>query len=303
MKIYIFIAVILGLIIGFGGGYATGYYTYVPQIESHRIAVNEYVQYSSKLEETISSQDKKISELEYDKSLLQAGLGQMESKYEELNKDISDANDMLQDLQSRINKITAITIPQNYQWDYNSTSWTWELPIPLLAYVESLERPRPSFADYVDMAKDPNDDSYIDQMVANINQAALMKGYTDTKKLNFLVAFVQSLPYTVDIETKPYDEYPRYPIETLFDRGGDCEDTSILAAALLDRMGYDVALLHLQAANHIAVGVSLDYPAGMRYEYNGKEYYFLETTGAGWEIGQIPPDFGDAIAFVYPLRK
>ena len=75
--------------------------------------------------------------------------------------------------------------------------------------------------------------------------------------MNFVMAFVQSLPDTIDKGTTPYDEYPRYPVETLFARGGDCEDTPILVAALLDRLGYDVALLVLENAQHMAVGVSI----------------------------------------------
>jgi len=151
------------------------------------------------------------------------------------------------------------------------------------------------------MARDPMDDSYIDDMVQEIDKAATEKHFTEVQKLNFVIAFVQSLPYTVDIETKPYDEYPRYPIETLFDRGGDCEDTSILVAALLDRLGYDVALLHLKNAKHMAVGVSVPSTYGSYYEYEGKKYFYLETTGEGWEVGQIPPSITDTHAHIYPL--
>ena len=64
------------------------------------------------------------------------------------------------------------------------------------------------------------------------------------------------MPYTVDDETTPWNEYPRYPVETLFDRGGDCEDTSILTATILYEMGYDVALLILEDDNHCAIGIS-----------------------------------------------
>ena len=83
------------------------------------------------------------------------------------------------------------------------------------------------------MAKEVGDDYYIDQMVRQINTAALEEHFTKVEKLNFVVDFVQSLPCTVDDETTPYDEYPRYLVETLFDRGGDYEDTAILVAALL----------------------------------------------------------------------
>ena len=54
---------------------------------------------------------------------------------------------------------------------------------------------------------------------------------------SFIMAFVQgSITYQTDSEytNKQYDEYWKYPLETLCDKKGDCEDTSILIAALLD---------------------------------------------------------------------
>jgi hypothetical protein len=110
------------------------------------------------------------------------------------------------------------------------------------------------------------------------------------------------MPYTVDWETKSRDEYPRYPVETLFDRGGDCEDTSILVATLLDSLGIDVVLLELIDENHMAVGVNVPVSYGTYYEYGGEEYFYLETTSDGWKVGQFPPDFSDGRVYIYPLR-
>ncbi len=207
-------------------------------------------------------------------------------------------------IENRLDKILGINVIQHYEWTYRGSEWTWELTIPLSLYVEYFERQRPVlFASYADMAKDPKDDTYIDQLVQQIVNDAAKYGFTEIQKLNFTIAFIQSLPYTVDIVTTPYNEYPRYPIETLFDRGGDCEDTSILTAALLDRMGYDVALLLLREAKHMAVGVSLTGVYGTYYEYGNKQYYYVETTGDGWQIGQIPTAITNTNATVLPLTK
>jgi hypothetical protein len=68
------------------------------------------------------------------------------------------------------------------------------------------------------------------------------------------------LEYTSDLVTEGYDEYPRYPIETLVDKGGDCEDTAILAASIIRGMGYGVVLLVFpktaDSPGHCAVGVA-----------------------------------------------
>lgn len=325
------------LLTGAVGGYGIGYMVYEPIVRSYEVQVSNLTSQVSMLNQTTSNQEAQIlnleserftlesekSELEsenYDleseKSRLQSEKSELESENSILQEDIAEAQETLTSykgqlttlksqvsgLQARLGKILEVTVTQHYEWNYRGKVWKWDLAIPQSLYVEYLERPRPVLgASYVDMAKDPKDDPYIDEMIQQINIAAM--GFTEFEKVNFVIAFVQSLTYTVDIETTPYDEYPRYPVETLFDRGGDCEDTSILVAALLDRMGYDVALLLLKNAKHMAVGVSIAPTYGLYYEYDGKKYYYLETTGEGWQIGQIPPDITDTRAQIYPLRN
>jgi len=226
----------------------------------------------------------------------------LQSAYGSYKRTHEYSNSEYDALQSRLNRILSITVTQHYEWDYEFLSWYWDLPIPLSLYVEYWERLRPtSWDDWIFMAKDSDDDYYIDQMIREINTAAIKEGFTELEKVNFVIAFVQSLPYTEDDVATPWNEYPKYPIETLFDRGGDCEDTSILVAALLDRLGYDVALLILLYENHAAVGVSIEGAYGSYYPYEGKEYFYLETTGEGWEIGEIP-SFEDTRAYIYPLN-
>ena len=105
----------------------------------------------------------------------------------------------------------------------------------------------------------------------------------------FAVRFIQSLPYVEDAVIG-YDDYPKYPIETFVERNGDCEDTSYLAAAIINAMGIDTALLLLPG--HMAVGVwgSSDW-SGTYYVKNGRRYYYYETTGSGWWFGEVPDEF------------
>ena len=70
-------------------------------------------------------------------------------------------------------------------------------------------------------------------------------GYSRTEIPYIAMAFVQSLPYVSDSVSSGYDEYPRFPFETLYHGGGDCEDSSILLASILYDMGYGVALIEL----------------------------------------------------------
>lgn len=316
MKLSMIAIVIACLLTGAAGGYSAGYLIYEPEIRSYEIQVSDFALEVSRLSEqvsdltsevstlsqTISSREAQISTLELEKSGLQSDLAGAQALLMSYEQQVTTLNSQVSDLKVRLNNILDVTVTQHYEWVYGGETWQWELAIPLSLYVEYLERPRlPSAASCVDMAKDPQDDRYIDEMIQQINSAAIKEGFTEFEKVNFVIAFIQSLPYTVDVETTPYNEYPRYPVETLFDRGGDCEDTSILVAALLDRMGYDIALLHLEDAKHMAVGVSIAGTHGSYYEYGGKRYFYLETTGEGWQMGQIPPTITDTTAYVYPV--
>jgi hypothetical protein len=113
-------------------------------------------------------------------------------------------------------------------------------------------------------------------------------------------ARVQSLPYTSDDVTTGFDEYPRFPLETLVDDGGDCEDSAILTAALIDALNYPVVLLGLPG--HMAVGIAIP-TTGIYYELDGEEYFYLETTGEGWELGELPDDYLDEPAYLYEMKN
>jgi len=111
---------------------------------------------------------------------------------------------------------------------------------------------------------------------------------------------VQSLAYTHDIASTGHDEYPRYPVETLVDQGGDCEDTAILLCKVLHTMGYDVVLLRLPS--HIAIGVPrTERFCGTFYTHNGTSYFYLETTGEAGRAGVIPAEYATQGAYVYDI--
>lgn len=112
---------------------------------------------------------------------------------------------------------------------------------------------------------------------------------TQTERILSALTFVQSLPYTKDQASKGAEEYVRYPLETLADGTGDCEDKSMLLAALFAELGVDYVLLAIP--DHLAVGVCCDdVEEGQYFVFGDKRYYYLETTNPNWKIGQIPKD-------------
>ncbi len=85
---------------------------------------------------------------------------------------------------------------------------------------------------------------------------------------------------------------PRYPLETLMDGIGDGDDSVILAAAVLKRLGFDVALLHYP--DHCALGVAgaEELPgAFVEHPQTGVRYFYGEITAQGWSLGQVPPEY------------
>ena len=123
---------------------------------------------------------------------------------------------------------------------------------------------------------------------------------TEKEQIQLALTFVQSLPYAYDSATKSTDEYLRYPIETLVDGCGDCEDKVALLAALLYEMDVDFILLILP--EHMAVGVHCDgVEANWYLLFHDKQYYYLETTMEGWQMGQIPEDYYDAEMEAVPV--
>ena len=200
----------------------------------------------------------------------------------------------------RPNESDSAIITHSCAWLFDGVKWEWELGITesLHNYFKGLKRP--SSHDYSVYVTNTADDAFLDSLVSELNKAARQNGYDALETVQFIAAFVQGLPYTSDIETTGYKDYPRYPVETLADFGGDCEDTAILLAALLDRMGQDVVLVAYP--DHYGVGILGDQDTyGIYWEHDGGEYFYLETSIGGWKIGEIPEHLINVPAVIYTL--
>ena len=191
-------------------------------------------------------------------------------------------------------------IEKEYVWNYNDKQWTISLSVPQSIYDYYQESERIYTKDYSIYVTHPTDDEYLNTLCEKFNFISITERLTEKEKTNLIISFVQSLPYTYDNVTTGFDEYPRYPIETLVDGGGDCEDTSILTASLLESMNYDVILLGFP--QHVAVGVNVVEEFGYYFLYNEERYYFLETTGEGWEIGDVPESYRNVSAHIYEIE-
>ena len=117
--------------------------------------------------------------------------------------------------------------------------------------------------------------------------------------MNFVLAFVQSIPYATDNASTVIQDYPRFPVETLVDNVGDCKSHSVLFATL--SLMLDYGAVYINPPNHLAVGILGDDLSGTYWNYSGGSYYYCETTGSGFTIGQLPTQFNSQSAYVYGI--
>jgi hypothetical protein len=107
-----------------------------------------------------------------------------------------------------------------------------------------------------------------------------------------LTVFAQSITY----ETDPVDLEPKFPVETLVDGAGDCDDKTLLLAGLLAREGYDVSIFLFEPEKHVALGVHSE-----DIGYLNTGYAYTETTAEGF-IGMVPDSFAGGITLTSEPR-
>ncbi len=192
-------------------------------------------------------------------------------------------------------------ITKHFEWTYGKYKFTWTVSVHSDVFHYYEIKPRPTwrgdynyYAEFIEF-----EDKELRKLAQGLKEWAKRNGFNYYDSVMFTVSFVQSLPYTSDKFTG-FDEYTKYPIQTIIDQSGDCEDLSILAAALLKRQGYDVKLFYVKPkndsnSNHMAIGVLGDYYySGTYIEKDGKKYFYVETTSPGWKFGQMPEKFKKA---------
>ena len=149
------------------------------------------------------------------------------------------------------------------------------------------------------------DAPYVQELALELKNMSIQSGYTTNIEIaEFIYSFVGAIPYQYDLDSEGNTtEKPKYPIEMLFENGGDCEDASALYISLVESLGYDAALMlgQVKATEDDEWGghawAVINIPAGTGDGYYGEDdkasvfYYFVETTGyydGSSSIGQNP---------------
>ena len=233
-------------------------------------------------------------------------------------------------------------IARVYEWDLDQHHASHKMHGDLSLYftardINDMRQCNPFFA----QRKDKSDKAYILEMysfliehkpmlarvryiAAYINKMSQKQSLTPLEKIQFTLDFIQepNIRFVNNRDCKSinfYDDYIRYPDETLYDKEGDCNSKSLLAAMLFHVMGYNVLYMASRKFQHAAIGIEVSLVNLMEGWYgsmdsiekitvleNGKRYIYCETTGDRFIIGSTMEgmtldDFEDKV--LLPLNE
>jgi len=135
-------------------------------------------------------------------------------------------------------------------------------------------------------------DPEVIEVASHVRSTTINNGFSNYIEILNTISFVQeAIEYKSDKETMGVEEYWRFPIETLYDKVGDCECKSILAAALLKALNRNILFVLFPKHVGLAIEGETSFPSMFEFiEYKGKFYYYCELTAKGWLPGEIPKE-------------
>ena len=201
------------------------------------------------------------------------------------------------------------------KWTFGTTSYTVDVKVQIDDYMkyrnDPIERWPGESADaalvraYMNVASSNAVFEAIADQLINQFPAGATKEY----RTNAIMSYVQQFEYKSD-ETKGAEEYWKFPMETIFEGGGDCEDLAIMCMTLFELVfteqgeEVNVALAlywgHGDVGGHAMASIALDNaPLNINqkvengYIKSGKTYYVAETTSKGWTVGRMSNNYID----------
>ena len=188
-------------------------------------------------------------------------------------------------------------ISHDYMYSF---SITMHIDKHMYEYYRSLPRYY-DFKELINYVNDDNNKQILKSIADSLTDLGNKSGYDKSQIAQEAICFVQAIPYTYDIDSTGQKEFPKYPLETIYDYGGDCEDSSLLLVGILRELNFGCCLFKYEG--HIAIGIlGADDIPGTYYEYKGKRYYYVETTNTGWTIGDLPDEMKGQAAQVLEIR-
>jgi len=127
-----------------------------------------------------------------------------------------------------------------------------------------------------------------DMILKGFKEIFRIEKMNDRDKVYFIISFVQNIKYQ-----RPGGELDLLPpLGTLATKFGDCDTKALLLYIILEKAGVDCIMFWSFQYKHAMLGVAIN-ARGNYKSQRGKNYYFVETTYPGWNIGDIDPEMND----------
>ncbi len=181
---------------------------------------------------------------------------------------------------------------ESLKLDLSSELYNFYQNSPKTIRYSSLENPedvRNKFYAMFLEIKEGNDS--IENLVSKAREVALVNNFSEDETLEYLLAFIQYIPYDHSKIDNGSNTNPFYPYETLYLNRGVCSDKTFLAIQIARELGYGSAVLDLPDLNHSALGISCPLEDSVRLS----GYCFVETTNY-FPPGVIPNNINNGVA-------
>lgn len=135
---------------------------------------------------------------------------------------------------------------------------------------------------YLKTISEGNQSNYYSTILKRFQTVKKQYYLDDDQYLQLIVNYVQALPYYTN------NSKVKYPLVTLIDSCGDCDDKSLLLVSLLSKEGYNVSIFIIPPEapyfiNHAMAGIASN---SSTFTKNG--YAMIETTRTDSPIGEFP---------------
>ncbi|MHA1475380.1 MAG: hypothetical protein ACTSQ5_09350 [Promethearchaeota archaeon] len=267
--------------------------------------------YSETLNDLHATQED-LSQAEGDLEVALLDLQNAENLLQEALDDLQEAEDELQLIQDNTDFSGSFYIlsQSNYNFDSSATHIKWTRPYSDYFFHRlTLEHPSHSASSLWGVAQNvagycrPDSVSTLAVFIRdNVDYPS-----DDECVIDGLLTFCQDrgdFEECIHYVSDGVDDFSKYPIETLCEGCGDCEDKSILFASLVRALDYDVRIFIMEG--HCCVGVKLDSSpthadGTWGVTFSDGKYYNCETTGYGWLIGDLPVEYQSEPIYSYPV--
>ncbi len=189
-----------------------------------------------------------------------------------------------------------------FYWVYQSTNFWLDLTLDYgtYSYFKNLDHDVGGLSDSGRARFATPSEPYIISLANRLDDLGDDYGFTSSlEKAEFVLAFVRAIEYQFDIDGTGQNEYPKYPIEMLWEGAGDCEDAATLYISLVEALGYDAILLSANVKRnaeedwlgHALPAVHIPNHSGTYYYWTSGSkadvrYYQAEATGGSGGIGE-----------------